>query len=373
MVCFIFTFSVAWATIKFTDRYITKLRVSAEEEEKGLNISEHKAKTLWYELAQDIDEIEKTNNLSRRAIVEPETEAGVVATMFNKLMDSLDKRMKELQEVRLQLLQSEKLASIGQLAAGVAHEINNPVGFISNNMEVLQEYIQHYTKILRIIENLKQQVADGDIEKAQVTITELKKFEEEINLDYIMNDVNTLLEHSDRGLERIKKIVMDLRTFAREDKAEAMELVKIEEVIDSILSIVQNEIKYKAELSKEYGDTPLIKCSPQRLGQVFINLLVNASQAMEDRGKISIKTYRENGSVCIDVADTGKGISEEHLKKVFDPFFTTKPVGQGTGLGLSVSYEIIKKHGGEMKVQSRIGEGTTFTVMLPITQSEDLS
>ena len=182
-----------------------------------------------------------------------------------------------------------------------------------------------------------------------------------------MNDVNTLLEHSSRGLERIKKIVMDLRTFAREENAETMELAKIEEIIDSILSIVQNEIKYKAELTKDYGDTVLVKCNPQRLGQVFINLLVNASQAIEEKGKITIKTYRQDKYVCIDVTDTGHGIAPENLKKIFDPFFTTKPVGQGTGLGLSVSYEIVKKHGGEIKVQSKAGEGTTFTVMLPIT------
>lgn len=275
------------------------------------------------------------------------------------------KSYEQLKQTQSQLFQSEKLASIGQLAAGVAHEINNPVGFISNNMEILQEYIQNYTKILRIIDNLKRQIEDGDIEKARSTIAELKKFEEEINLDYIMNDVNTLLEHSSRGLERIRKIVMDLRTFAREENAETMELVKIEEIIDSILSIVQSEIKYKAELSKEYTDTPLIKGNAQRLGQVFINLLVNASQSIEEKGKITIKTYRQDKFVCIDVVDTGKGISPENMKKIFDPFFTTKPVGQGTGLGLSVSYEIVKKHGGEIKVQSKVGEGTTFTVKVP--------
>jgi len=302
------------------------------------------------------DEIKKTN----QELLEQEKG-------LRKTFAELQKAHDDLKQAQSQLFQSEKLASIGQLAAGVAHEINNPVGFISNNMEILQEYIQNYTKILRIIDNLKRQIEDGDIEKARSTIAELKKFEEEINLDYIMNDVNTLLEHSSRGLERIKKIVMDLRTFAREENAETMELAKIEEIIDSILSIVQNEIKYKAELTKDYGDTVLVKCNPQRLGQVFINLLVNASQAIEEKGKITIKTYRQDKYVCIDVTDTGHGIAPENLKKIFDPFFTTKPVGQGTGLGLSVSYEIVKKHGGEIKVQSKAGEGTTFTVMLPIT------
>ena len=273
----------------------------------------------------------------------------------------------QLKQIQLQLLQSEKMASIGQLAAGVAHEINNPVGFISNNMEILQEYVGNYIKVLRGMEGIKQQVTDGDLEKAKAAVVELKKLEEEINLYYMMNDVNKLLEHSSRGLERIRKIVLDLKTFAREESAESMELIRIEEVMDSILSIVHSELKQKGELLKEYGNTPLIKGNAQRLGQVFINLLVNATQAIEDKGKITIKTYQQDGYICLDVSDTGKGIPEENLKKIFDPFFTTKPVGQGTGLGLSVSHEIIKKHGGKIMVQSKVGTGTTFTVMLPLT------
>ncbi len=289
---------------------------------------------------------------------------------LRETFEQLQKAHDELKQAQLQLLQSEKLASIGQLAAGVAHEINNPVGFISNNMEILQEYIKHYAKIVQMMGNLKREMEDGDIEKAKLTLFGIKKFEEDINLDYIMSDVNTLMEHSGRGLERIKKIVMDLRTFAREENVETREFMKVEEVIDSILSIVQNELKYKAELIKEYGDTVLVKGSPQRLGQVFVNLLVNASQAIEEKGKITIKTYRRNKYVCVDVTDTGRGIPPDNLKKIFDPFFTTKPVGQGTGLGLSVSYEIVKKHGGEIKVTSKEGEGTTFTVMLPIEEKK---
>jgi|GEM_PF-1158023 len=297
-----------------------------------------------------------------RNITERKEKEKALSEAFEQLRAAHD----ELKQTQNQLVQSEKLASIGQLAAGVAHEINNPVGFISNNMEILQEYVGNYTKILRIVENVKGQVDSGDVGKAKAAVDELKKLEEEINLEFMMGDVNKLLEHSSRGLERIRKIVLDLRTFAREDHADTMELVKIEEVIDSILSIVQSEIKSKAELTKDYGDTPLVKCNPQRLGQVFINLLVNATQAITEKGKIVIKTYQQNHYVCIDVSDTGKGIPDENLRKIFDPFFTTKPVGQGTGLGLSVSYEIVKKHGGEIKVQSKQGEGTTFTVMLPV-------
>jgi len=224
-------------------------------------------------------------------------------------------------------------------------------------------------KILKIADQLKESVLQGNLSQAKVLAQEIAKMEKESNLEYILNDTNSLLQHSRKGIERIQKIVMDLRTFAREDKNE-MEHTKIEEVIEGILSIVHSEIKYKAKLEKNYGDTPLIECSPQRLGQVFINLIVNALHAIEGTGTIAIKTYKQGEFVCVDVRDTGKGIPPENLNKVFDPFFTTKPVGQGTGLGLSGSFEIIKKHNGSMTVQSKVGEGTTFTITLPINQKK---
>jgi len=283
----------------------------------------------------------------------------------NKAQEELKRTYDDLTAMQSQLIQSEKMASIGQLAAGVAHEINNPLGFISNNMEILQQYVDHYLKIIRLMEDLQKSINEQNIEKARSTITEFERFSQEINLPYVVNDVGNLLRHTQRGLERVRKIVLDLRAFAREG-SERMEETKIEEIIDSILGIVQSELKYKAELRKNYGDTPMIKCSPQRLGQVFINFLVNSAQAIEEKGVIEIKTYSQNGYVYVDVSDTGKGISPENIKKVFDPFFTTKPVGQGTGLGLSVSYEIIMKHKGEIKVQSELGRGSTFTVMLPM-------
>jgi signal transduction histidine kinase len=291
---------------------------------------------------------------------------------LKQTLDELQKTHADLVQVQGRLFQSEKLASIGQLAAGVAHEINNPVGFIGNNMEVLKEYVGNYTKLLHVVEKVKTKIDDGDVLQVKATLKELRELEEEVNLDFMSKDVNKLLEHSIKGLERIRKIVLDLRTFSREENTESMESIKVEEVMDSILNIVQNELKYKAELTKEYGDTPLIRCNASRLGQVFINLLVNAAQAMEDRGKITIRTYLQDKYVCVDVSDTGKGIPEENLKKIFDPFFTTKSVGQGTGLGLSVSYEIVKKHGGEIKVYSKLNEGTRFVVMIPCVPADQL-
>jgi signal transduction histidine kinase len=283
-------------------------------------------------------------------------------------LTKMEGAFEELKRTQRQLLQSEKLASIGQLAAGMAHEINNPLGFISNNMELVGQYIREYIKILKMVDELKKNVEEGNIEKAKAIIQDINQFEQEIQIDQSINDMDNLFKHTQGGLERIKKIVVDLRTFSHED-VDTMELVKVEEIIDSILSIVHNELKFKAELKKSYGETPLVKGSSQRLGQVFINLLVNAAQAIAQKGTIEVKTYQEGNYLCIDVKDTGKGIPPEDLKRIFDAFFTTKPVGQGTGLGLSLSYEIIKQHGGDIKVSSEVGVGTTFTIMLPLVKT----
>ena len=314
---------------------------------------------------RDITERKTRENELREAYKEVADKEKALRQTFQELSTAHE----TLKTTQNQLVQSEKLASVGHLAAGVAHEINNPVGFISSNMEILEQYIADYAKVLKMADHLKESVEQEDLAKAKSIVEEINKLKEEINLDYIIDDTNKLLQHNRNGIDRIQKIVTDLRTFSREDK-NVMERVKIEEVIESILTIVQNEIKYKAKLEKNYGDTPLIECNPQRLGQVFINLLVNALHAIEGTGTITINTYKQDEFVCVDVRDTGKGIPPENLNKIFDPFFTTKPAGQGTGLGLSVSYEIIKKHSGRMTVRSTVGEGTTFTVMLPINKEK---
>ena len=331
----------------------------------GFNHMMKKIQSRDLQLTHAKSDLEKRVEERTEELKESNEDLADAGVELRKTLAKIIKAYDELKETQQQLLQSERMASIGQLAAGVAHEINNPIGFVSNNMEILQKYIQDYKQVLQMIETIKQPIIDGDIDKARFIIDQLKKFEEEINLNYIINDVNGLLDHSMKGLERVKKIVLDLKTFSRQEKGEIMEQVKIEEVIDGILSIVHNELKYKVELKKEYGDTSLIRCNPQRMGQVLINLLVNASQAIEEKGEIRIKTYEQERCLIVEIADTGQGIPPENLKKIFDPFFTTKPVGQGTGLGLSVSYEIVKKHGGDIQVRSKLGEGTTFTVRLP--------
>lgn len=311
---------------------------------------------------RDITERKKTENQLKNAYVELEGREKSLRQMFGDLQTAHE----ALKAAQARLTQSERLASIGQLAAGIAHEINNPVGFIGNNLEMFQSYIQNYLKLAQLADSMKKEIENGNVEKAKALIEEFKKFTKEIDLEYMNKDAEPLLKHSLDGVERIKKIVADLKMFAREGMNETVESLKIEEVIDSVLAIIHNELKYKAELIKDYGDTPLVKGNPPRLGQVFMNILVNAAQAMEQRGTISVKTYQRNGQLCVDITDTGKGIPPENIKKIFEPFFTTKAVGQGTGLGLSVSHEIVQKHGGKIEVQSQVGKGTTFTVMLPV-------
>jgi len=279
----------------------------------------------------------------------------------------LTRAIGDIKQSHMEILQSEKIASISQLAAGVAHEINNPVGFISNNLELLGQYVSEYIKILRMVELLKKSVGENDLEGSKIILKDIDQFEDEIQLARIINDTDNLLMHNQKGIERIQKIVMDLRNFAREDNDMKLS-VKIEDIIESLLSIIHHELEIKAEIKKNYTDTPMVKCNAQRMEQVFINLLMNACQSIEDKGIIEIKTYQDGRFLCVDISDTGRGIPPENLKRIFDAFFTTKPIGMGMGLGLSVSYEIVKKHGGDIRVQSRIGQGSTFTVMLPLTE-----
>ncbi len=311
---------------------------------------------------RDITERKEAQERLRKAYAELAEREKSLRHTFSDLKTSHE----ALKQAQARLTQSERLASVGQLAAGIAHEINNPVGFIGNNLEILQVYVENYSKVAQLADSLKKEIENGNTEKAKALIEDFNKFTQEIDLEYMNKDMEPLFKHSLDGIERVRKIVADMKMFAREGMAETVELLKIEEVIDNVLNIVHNELKYKAEVIKDYGDTPLVKGNPSRLGQVFMNLLVNAAQAMEQRGTISVKTCQRDGQLCVDITDTGKGIPPENIKKIFEPFFTTKPVGQGTGLGLSVSYEIVQKDGGKIEVISQVGKGTTFTVMLPV-------
>ncbi|TAN74322.1 MAG: GAF domain-containing sensor histidine kinase [Gallionella sp.] len=268
----------------------------------------------------------------------------------------------QVEQMQGQLLQSEKLASIGQLSAGVAHEINNPIGFVYSNLGSLEQYLKDIFELFDVYENAE--AAMPEAERAKVRAAKQQK-----DLAFLREDVQMLMKESRDGITRVKKIVQDLKEFSHVDAQDEWQWVDMHKGIDSTLNIVWNEIKYHAEVKKEYGKIPEVECLPSQLNQVFMNLLVNASHAIPEKGVITIRTGQRGDEVFIQVADTGKGIPPENLKRIFDPFFTTKPVGKGTGLGLSLSYGIMQKHHGRIEVESEVGKGSVFTVWLPTGRS----
>ncbi|MDP2788268.1 MAG: PAS domain S-box protein [Pseudomonadota bacterium] len=288
--------------------------------------------------------------------------------LLQQQYEQLEGLHRELQNAQSQLLQSEKLASIGQLAAGVAHEINNPIGFVHSNLGTLEGYIRDLFKIIEAYETCEAALPPDLLLPGDVV--NLKQL---LDLPYLKTDIPALMNESRDGITRVRKIVQDLKDFSRLDSTPDWQYANLHQGLDSTLNIIQNEIKYRADVAKEYGDIPEIECLPSQLNQVFMNLMVNAAHAMEGpRGTITLRTgLAESGNeVWVEIADTGKGIPEEVRGRIFDPFFTTKPVGVGTGLGLSLAYGIIQKHHGHIEVESEVGKGATFRVTLPIAHVE---
>ena len=269
----------------------------------------------------------------------------------------------QLDETYSQLLQAEKLAALGQLAAGVAHEINNPIGFVNSNLGTLSGYLKDLLRIVAAYEAVSA-TQPGKTKEHD----ELQALKAELDLDFLRSDAPQLIAESLDGISRVRNIVKDLKNFAHVDASPEWGPANLHECLDSTLNIANHEIKYKAAVVKDYGALPDIECLPSQLNQVFLNLLVNAAQAIPENGQgtITVCTAADGDNVRIEISDTGCGIAPENIQKIFDPFFTTKPVGTGTGLGLSLSYGIIKRHHGRIEVGSEIGRGTTFRITLPI-------
>lgn len=298
-----------------------------------------------HRLAQDNAERERAEQELRRRYVEL-TELNI-----------------QLSDTREQLVQSEKLASIGQLAAGVAHEINNPIGYVYSNIGSLEKYIDDLFRLLNAY-----QAAEAVIPQPQAG--ELAGLRKKVDFAFLQEDIPILMGESKEGISRVKKIVQDLKDFSRVDSTQEWQWANLHQGLDSTINIAANEIKYKADVVKEYGNLPEVECMPSQLNQVFMNLLVNAAHAMgPERGRITVRTGVGGDKVWIEVADTGCGIPEDIRQKIFDPFFTTKPVGKGTGLGLSLSYGIIQNHHGKIELESVVGRGSTFRITLPIQHS----
>lgn len=312
--------------------------------------------------ASRVVELEKRHKQLNETLVE-------TASQIEAKNKKLETALGRLEATQTQMFQSEKMASIGQLAAGVAHEINNPTGYVSSNLKTLGDYLKEIGQLIHkyqiLMANLSNGKSSAVLDSEDITAIEnIKAFEKDIDIGFLLEDIDDLIGDCREGTDRIKKIVQDLKDFAHpgEDKLQPMDINK---GLESTLNVVYNELKYKATLHKQFGDIPTVNAYPQQLNQVFMNILVNAAQAIEKKGDIHIVTQKKNNSVEIEISDTGCGIDPKNISRIFDPFFTTKDVGKGTGLGMNIAYNIVKKHDGTIDVRSEPGKGTTFTIRIP--------
>lgn len=277
-------------------------------------------------------------------------------------MQTLEQTLDDLKASQNQLVQTEKMASLGVLAAGVAHEINNPIGYITSNFNSLQEGLKYIQSFIADMQpSIEEEV---DAEKIKNLWQQLLK---KYDLVYLLEDFIDLSKETSEGLARVKQIVADLRAFTREDKAEKSR-VDINDILRGSINILENQTKYHANIVTKLTEIPTVMGFAGKLSQVFTNLISNANQAVDDNGTIHIFTEKADDGIRISVQDNGHGISEDNMKNLFTPFFTTKPIGEGTGLGLSISHGIIEEHGGEILVSSKIDVGTMFTVLIPLSQ-----
>jgi len=316
----------------------------------------------------DLDRGQVVTNLlalvvaNHRMHVEREGRIHELSTL-NEMMRRMNQQLEEAQD---QLMQSEKLASIGQIAAGVAHEINNPIGYVLSNLGTLGSYLP------RLFELCDAYIAaESAGEAAGEKLALARGIRERMKFDYVRTDTGALMAESMEGILRIKHIVQDLKNFSRGAVDEAWERIDLHDALDRMLNIARSEIKYKVKIETDYGNLPRVECQPSRLHQVFLNLLVNAAQAIAVSGTIRISTGHSPPDVWVCFEDTGCGIPADQLNRIFDPFFTTKEVGEGTGLGLSVSYAIVHRHGGRIDVESEVGKGSRFTVRLSVKRQMD--
>lgn len=296
----------------------------------------------------------------KKEVEEKKRVEGNLLQNHKKLLDLHE----ELKKNQIQLIQSEKMGALGQLVAGIAHEINNPVGFVMSNFAVLVEYVRIMSGTLALCDELLEAMPKNEAGLRPI-FDKIQRWKEEQDMPSVLGDIDSLLSESKEGLVRIRDIVQNLRNFARADDDRQREM-DVHEGLEATLKIVWNEIKYKCVVNKKYGNIPKILCCPGQINQVFLNVFLNAAQAILEKGQIDIETAATANDVVVKISDTGCGIAPENISKIFDPFFTTKEEGKGMGLGLAVSHGIIKKHGGRIEVQSQVGSGSCFSVYLPL-------
>lgn len=275
-------------------------------------------------------------------------------------IDELKTVIAELKSTQQQVVQQEKMIMVGQLTAGIAHEINNPLAYISSNIVSLGKYFE---KLLIFIEAQQETLNSGkpDLHQAE----QLQTAFQNLKLDRVIRDIPEMIRENMEGVDRIKRIIMDLKNFPRTNDSE-QEFADINQCLENTLNIVNNVLEYKTKINREYGELPRLLCYPQQLNQVFMHLLVNAAHAIDSHGEITVRSWNAQGRIYISFNDTGCGIPEHQLLRIFEPFFTTKEAGSGTGLGLSINNEIVRNHGGEIRADSKAGKGSTFTVSIPL-------
>lgn len=325
--------------------------------------------------SDEIRQFAKTLIKARQFETEKETLIRQIQEVNGKLND-LSKNLKhKVKSKTAQLLQAEKMASLGMLAAGVAHEINNPITYINSNLIMINKYHERIRMLLEAYGQMEDRIKRNEIDKALELAVKARTLKKTKNLDFIYKDLGNIVNESLGGTDKIQHIVNDLRIFSRADGGR-FEPIDVNATLDATLNIMRNVIKHKVKLKKDYGNVPEIFGNPQKISQVFMNILLNAVQAIEEQGEITIASRLvQNGNrmddkhVKVVISDTGKGIPKKHLNKIIDPFFTTKPPGEGTGLGLSIAYDIVRAHGGSIAVDSTEGKGTTVTIKLPVNQA----
>ena len=291
--------------------------------------------------------------------------------------EELQQVTQQLASTQNSLIQTEKLASLGEIAAGVAHEINNPIGFVGSNLETLDKYLGKVRTVLAAYKHFVSFAADENLPRAFLlkAVQELDEIEKKQNLTLVLEDFGPLIAESRDGVQRVAKIVQSLRNFARTGQEDEVAPYDLNQIVEESLLIMQNEIKYVAHVHKSFIQLPEVVCDKGKIGQILVNILSNAAQAIKgqrggEMGNIFVDTYVENGFAVCRIADDGPGIAPEILTRIFDPFFTTKPVGSGTGLGLSIAYGIAQKHGGSLTAESEFGKGATFFLKLPCNSKE---
>jgi signal transduction histidine kinase len=298
----------------------------------------------------------KAFNSKLEELVEKRTEQ--LATKNSELQSTFD----ELKLAQQQLIQTEKMASMGQLAAGLAHEINNPVGFVKSNVGSLSRYTHSFIQLHALVNELMH---SGDTSERDQLIEDLKALCENEDFDFISEDAKELLIDIKEGLARVIDIVQNMSVFSRVD-SDAKQIFNVNRCIETTAKMAKKQIERQGSIKLILGKLPDTLINVGKINQVLTNLIVNAAQAIEENGQVIVKSRQEGDKLKITVVDTGKGIAEAHLERIFDPFFTTKPEGEGTGLGLSISFDIVKEHGGQLSVSSKVGKGTIFTIILPV-------